>query len=506
MRSVLFFCEMLVLVPIALRRPFAGVLIFCFISFGNLHRLTWGFAGNIPWAYITVIATLIGCIVAQEPKQLVVNPTMALIGVFIVCITVTSVTALAPADLVWSKWEQVAKVFFFLLVTAALTNERHRIHALIWLMVISLGYYGVKGGGFTLLTGGGGRVLGPPSSMVADNNHLAAGLLVTLPLINYLRLQSAHRLVRIGLLLGMILTLFSILGSYSRGALIGLAAVSVVLWLRMPNKLVTALVAAALVAVALSVMPQAWMDRMWTLQEADQTLSGQSRLAMWQAAWNMAVARPLVGTGFMGPYTEYVISAYAPGTLPRAVHSIWFETLGEHGFPTFFVWLAMTLVGVWNTIRIVRDSRAVPELGWCRDLARMAQVSMVAYVVAGTFPVPLLLGFLLHPPGGDRGHPGAGRADGARRGQGRCLACRAHDETVCSRLAWDALAVGTSAGARRLWSGRRAVVARSGGGGHAPWIASGSSPAAAASSGWCSGRCGISRSRPGCSGPSTHAG
>ena len=385
MRSLLFFCEMLALLPIAFVRPFTGVLIFCFISFANLHRLSWGFAGGLPWAYATVFATLIGCIVAREPKRFPVNATTMLVVAFLVCILLTSMTALAPSDLVWSKWQQVSKVFFFLLITAALLSDRYRIHALLWVMVISLGYYGVKGGGFTLLTGGAGRVLGPPDSMIGDNNHLAAALLVTLPIMNYLRLQSAHRLVRVALLLGMMLTLFSVLGSYSRGALIGLGAVSVVFWLRNPNKIVTAVLAALLVVAALNVLPPEWMDRMSTLQAADQTQSGESRLAMWHAAWNMAVGRPLTGAGFMGPYTGYVIDRYAPGTLPRAVHSIWFETLGEHGFPTFLVWLALTITGVLNTLRIVHDSKAIPELSWCRDFARMAQVSIVAYLVAGSF-------------------------------------------------------------------------------------------------------------------------
>ncbi len=385
MRSLLFFCEMLALLPIVLVRPFVGVLIFSFISFSNLHRFTWGFAGSLPWVYVTALMTLIGCVMAQDPKRLPVNATTLLILLFIICISLTSLVALAPSDIVEGKWQAVSKVFFFLLVTAALLTDRYRIHALLWIMVISLGYYGVKGGGFTLLTGGGARVLGPPSSMIEDNNHLAAGLLVTLPIMNYLRLQSAHRIVRIALLLGMVLTLFSILGSYSRGALVGLAAVSFVLWLRSSNKIVTGVVIVVAVIAAVSVMPQAWIDRMATLQDADQTLSGQSRLAMWHAAWNMAVGRPLTGVGFLGPYTQSVMDTYAPGTLPRAVHSIWFETLGEHGFPTFLVWLAITGVAVLNTFGILRESKAIPELQWCRDLARMAQVSIVAFLVAGTF-------------------------------------------------------------------------------------------------------------------------
>ncbi|MBN9562396.1 MAG: putative O-glycosylation ligase, exosortase A system-associated [Alphaproteobacteria bacterium] len=385
MRSILFLCEMLALLPIVVARPFVGVLIFSFISFSNLHRFTWGFTTGLPWVYVTVILTLIGCVVAREPKRLPINATTLLVLMFLIGITLTSMVALAPFDLVMTKWEAVSKVFFFLLVTAALLTDRYRIHALLWVMVISLGYYGVKGGGFTLLTGGGGRVLGPPSSMIADNNHLAAGLLVTLPIINYLRMQSAHRIVRTGLLAGMILTLFGVIGSYSRGALIGLTAVSFVLWLRSSNKIVTGTVIVVAVVAAVSVMPQEWQDRMWTLQDAQATDSGQSRLAIWHAAWNIAVHRPLVGGGFLSTYTQSVIDDYAPGTVPRAVHSIWFETLGENGFPTFFVWLAISGVAILNTFAIQRESKRIPELQWCRDLARMAQVSIVAYMTAGTF-------------------------------------------------------------------------------------------------------------------------
>lgn len=385
MRSLLFFCEMMALLPIACVRPFVGVLGFAFISFANLHRLAWGFTGSVPWAYLTAIATVIGCIGAQEPKRSPFNPTTLLILLFIVLFSLSSLVALAPMDLVAAKWEANAKAFGFLVLIAAMLSDKFRIHALLWVMVISLGYYGVKGGGFTILKAGGARIFGPPATTIADNNHLAAGLLVTLPVMNYLRMQSAHRIIRIALLFGMILTLFAVVGSYSRGALLGLGAVSFVLWLRSPNKLVTGIVVVVMVAAAIHFMPQAWMDRMSTLQEYERDASAQTRFEIWQAAWAMGVARPLTGAGFMGPYVQDVVSAFAPGTDARAVHSIWLEPIGELGFPAFFVWLSITLVGIWNTIQILRESRGIADLQWARDLARMTQVSIVAYLVAGTF-------------------------------------------------------------------------------------------------------------------------
>jgi O-antigen ligase len=67
------------------------------------------------------------------------------------------------------------------------------------------------------------------------------------------------------------------------------------------------------------------------------------------------------------------------------VHSIYLEVLGENGFPAFFVWLSISLVGIANTRRIIRQTRGVKEFEWARDLAKMAQVSIVAYLVAGAF-------------------------------------------------------------------------------------------------------------------------
>ena len=301
------------------------------------------------------------------------------------CITATSLIAMAPMADVFHKWSIVMKSLFVMLITASLLTSKQRVHALIWIMVLSLAYFGVKGGGFTVINGGANRVEGPPDTMIADNNHLAAALLVCLPLMNYLRLQSQHRIVRIGLAGMMVLTLFSIVGSYSRGALLGLLAMSVFLWLKSKRKMIAAVVLPVVVGSVIMFMPPEWMARMHTIDDYQADASVEGRFAIWQVAWQMAIHRPLTGAGFMAPYNQEVVSQFVSNTSARAVHSIWFEILGEHGFITFGVWLAITVSGVLTARRIIRVARGVPELEWAVDLARMSQVSVVAYLVAGTF-------------------------------------------------------------------------------------------------------------------------
>jgi probable O-glycosylation ligase (exosortase A-associated) len=386
MRDLALVGLILMLLPLAAARPFIGVMLWSWVSFMNPHRLGWDIASGLPLAMIAFGITVIGCIVAREPKRLALNGVTVLLVVFMACITVTSFTALGHPDSVWSKWEMVVKIILGLLITAALLTDRWRIHALIWLMVIALAYFGVKGGAFTLLTGGGHIVLGPDGTIIGDRNHLAVALLVTIPLMNYLRMHSAHRIVRIGLIVAMLLMLFSIVGSQSRGALLGLAATASVFWLRSRGKVVTGVLIATGVAAAIAFMPAIWTERMRTLETYEEDRSAMGRVEIWLAAWEIVKARPLVGGGFRAVYDQEIVNRYyLPGTRAKADHSIWFEVLGEQGFPAFFVWLGIIAAGVFYSLRITSLARDRPDLRWAYDLARMAQVSVVAYCSGGTF-------------------------------------------------------------------------------------------------------------------------
>lgn len=386
MRSLLIAGDMLVLLCMSMLTPFVGVLLWSWIAFMNPHQLTWGFASEVPWALLTFFATVIGCCVAGEPKKLPLTGVTVMIMLFMATITATTMVEMSPQlDMVVQKYFFVIKVFLFILLTISLLTTRRRIWSLVWIMVISLAFFGGKGGVFVLIHGGGGgRVEGPPGTMIFDNNQLAVALLVSLPLMNFLRLHSAHRLVRVGLAITMALTLLAVLGSYSRGALIALLAVAAFFWLRSRRKLLYGIIVFGAVAGAISFMPQEWVDRMDTIQTYHKDDSAESRLAMWHTAWLMAKARPLTGVGFYGTYSRSVVDQFDRTSAARAVHSIWFECLAENGFPALFIWFGITVAGVIAARRIIRRTRNHPELAWCGDLARMSQVSVIAYLVGGT--------------------------------------------------------------------------------------------------------------------------
>jgi probable O-glycosylation ligase (exosortase A-associated) len=384
-RDLVFTAMMLGLLPLAAARPFVGVLLWCWFSFMNPHRELWGFAAPLPWAAIIFGTMVIGCVFAREPREWRFNAVTILTLALMVAITITSITALAPPAAVWAKWELTFKALLGLLITALLLTDRWRIHGLVWVIVLSIGYFSVKGGIFTLMTAGTYRVYGPESSMIRDNNHAAVAFLVVLPLMNYLRMHSAHSVVRTCLAAAMGLTMLSAVGSYSRGALIALVAVSAVFWWRSQRKLVGAVILGIALTGTLSFMPDAWWERMNSIATYEQDASATDRLRLWGGAWKLALDRPLVGSGFFGPYTRSVMDRVAPDVPARAIHSIWFEFLGEHGFPAFAIWFGMILAAAVYSVRLAKLAKGKPELRWAFDLARMIQVSIVAYCVGGTF-------------------------------------------------------------------------------------------------------------------------
>jgi probable O-glycosylation ligase (exosortase A-associated) len=145
------------------------------------------------------------------------------------------------------------------------------------------------------------------------------------------------------------------------------------------------LVILILVGGAIASMPVNWVERMQTIQDYQEDKSTQGRFAIWNVAWTMAKTRPLFGSGFFGPYSQPVVERFVPNAEARAVHSIWFEVLGEHGFPTFFVWVGINVAAIVYARQIIKSARDIPELEWCVNLARMSQVSMIAYLTGGSF-------------------------------------------------------------------------------------------------------------------------
>lgn len=368
---------------LVVKYPHYGIWLWGWLSYMNPHKQSWGFATTMPFAMMTAVVTLAAYLVSKEPKRIPWSPEIVLLLMFLAWVTFTSFFAMYPEP-AWEQWNKVVKIQIMTLVTAMLLTNRERLQGLIWIIALSLGYYGIKGGIFTIVHGGAFRVQGPAGTFMAGNNEIALALIMTVPLIRYLHLQEKRRWLRMGLAGAMVLTGVAAIGSQSRGALLAAGMMAVFLWLKSRSKIVTGIFLGVGVGIIVVVMPQAWYERMTTIQTYQQDDSALGRINAWATAFNVAKDR-FTGGGFE-MFRPPTFAVYGPEPdRVHDVHSIYFEVMGEHGFIGLGIWLFLMLFA-WRTgSRLIRACKNDPERKWAADLAAMTQVSMIGYCAGGAF-------------------------------------------------------------------------------------------------------------------------
>jgi len=176
----------------------------------------------------------------------------------------------------------------------------------------------------------------------------------------------------------------SILGSHSRGALVAIIAMSGFLVLKSERKLLFGVVFAFGAGLATMLMPDHFWERMSSIKRYQEDASVQGRLNAWTTAVRIADARP-TGGGF--DYTgARSFAAWAPDPANvKSSHSIYFQSLGEHGWPGLAMFLGFWLLTWLACRRALRHWRKDPGRAHLASLAAMLQVSLVGYLAGGAF-------------------------------------------------------------------------------------------------------------------------
>ncbi len=371
-------------IPFIFRRPYIGILVWAWLGYMNPHRLSWGFAYDFQFAQIIAIVTLIAMVFSREKKRLPLSGLTVLWLLWIFWMNVTTLFALNP-DEAFGEWDRTMKIQLISLVSVVLINSRARLELLVVVIAVSIGFFGVKGGIFSVLTDGNYMVWGPPDSFIDGNNSLGLALVMTMPLMWYIRMSTDNVWIKWGVVVAMGLTGLAILTTHSRGALLAIGAMLLALVFRTQHKFRFAAVLLIAIPIFWSAMPEHWHQRMATIVEYEEDTSAMGRINAWGFAFRLAQERPIVGGGF-DAFTPELFWRYAPDPEDfHDSHSIYFEVLGEHGFVGLALYLLLALMTLIACSGVLRKVKSIEHLQWASQLARMVQVSLVGYAVGGAF-------------------------------------------------------------------------------------------------------------------------
>ncbi len=383
MRDILVALIVFGSLPFILGNAYIGVLVWSWLSYMNPHRLGWGFAYDFPFAQIVAVVLLIATIFSKDKKMVPITGLTICWFVFICWMAITTIFALHP-DPAYIQLIKVLKIQVVILFTLILINKKEHLMALLWIIALSIGFFGIKGGIFTIFTGGAFRVWGPPGSFIEDNNELAVALLMLMPLIYYLKTQVSNLWLQRGLLFAMLLCGLSVFASYSRGAFIAVGVISLYLILKTNQKIMVLILLFFAGLAIFTFLPTEWQERISTIQDYQQDASAMGRINAWSYSINVANDR-ITGGGF-NSWSAITFHIYAPNPNDvHAAHSIYFGVLGDHGWIGLLLFTSI-LISAWRTGGWIRNNtRGNDSLKWAYDLSYYFKISMVAYCSGGAF-------------------------------------------------------------------------------------------------------------------------
>jgi probable O-glycosylation ligase (exosortase A-associated) len=312
-RDIIVSVTILSLLPFCFLRPWIGVLVWSWVGYMNPHRLTWDFAYSQPWAMMVALATLAGLLFAGKdrtplPRTLPVYLLLALWAVFVI----STLGAFQPVE-AWDQLDKVSKILLITFVTMILFRDEEKIRYLLYVIALSIGFYGLKGGIWALGTGGANKVMGPPETFIGGNTEIGLAIIMVIPLLLLMVRHERRRWARTILRITMGFSIVAVLFTYSRGAVLGLAVILPLMFLKsrmrmliLPLALIAALFGQSIVE---SLFPEQWLARMGTVQTYEQDQSANMRLNSWLVSYRLALDYPFFGAGFR-PFSPAVYLTY----------------------------------------------------------------------------------------------------------------------------------------------------------------------------------------------------
>ena len=105
-------------------------------------------------------------------------------------------------------------------------------------------------------------VWGPEGSFLYDNNDFGLALNMTIPMFFFMARAEPKLWMRVALRMLMVCVIICVIGTYSRGGLLGLAAITIALVAKSRQKIFGVLLVSVAVLCVLMFTTTRWQDRM----------------------------------------------------------------------------------------------------------------------------------------------------------------------------------------------------------------------------------------------------
>jgi putative inorganic carbon (HCO3(-)) transporter len=368
----------------SLQAPFYGLLFYMGNAYFRPEEWVWsGLIGSLHLSLI--IGSYVVIVTLFSKHKLICNGQVCLIALFVLH-SLLSTAMSDEAGYCWPYLLEFIKVAVITYLIIVLTTDIAKLRLVIMVMIMALGLEQAKQGWLYLLTFQRNT---NPISFLGDNNGVAVGMFMLLPLTGFV-IGTTHDKLAKGLFGFTFLGCFlRALATYSRGGFLSAIGLGLIWWLRSFQKFRVAVAMIVMVLIVWPMLPGSFWKRMETIETyaQDEDKSALGRLHYWDVAYGMAAANPFLGIGFSGYNRAYDDFDFSEGLYGRgrSVHNSYLGVLAELGYPGFFLYITILLCALKNCeyVRRLASRNEVPM-----DIGKSGialEASLIVFVVGGSF-------------------------------------------------------------------------------------------------------------------------
>jgi probable O-glycosylation ligase (exosortase A-associated) len=394
-RSLWLVAVYLIFIGLGATAPFVATLGYVWVDTFRPQEVAYFLLNQLPVAMIIGLAAVGSYVLTdrRSPPRFTLETGLQIL--MAIWVTTTLLWAERP-DAAWEKWNWAFKTLAFAAFIPFVIRSRVQIEAFAQIYVFALAANFVPFGVKTLISGGGyGSNLGlqQGNSGLSEGGLLSTVCLMAVPLAVFLSRHS-QLVPRMKLMTWVYwivagLAVLTAIGTYERSALIGLVVLGVYMWIRSRQKIafgIALIVVSCLVAYTTT---SAWNDRITTIGSYSNENSAYTRILVWKWTLEYTAMNPM-GGGFQSYLIDHVDlpgTADSPGftQFGRAFHSIYFEVLGEQGYPGLAIFLIIAGSMLIRLRRVSQKARRIPELQWVAALSDALQSGLAVFLTAGAF-------------------------------------------------------------------------------------------------------------------------
>lgn len=224
-------------------------------------------------------------------------------------------------------------------------------------------------------------------SMLGDPNDLSLVLMFPLAFALSLTMTRTLGWIRILGAVCAIAVFYAVIETQSRGGLLGCIAILGIFGLKHIRSKFVLLLLGIVATIILFAVAGISERQSGGANEAGVDESAMGRLYAWEAAFKMALERPITGVGLDNFYVNYFYFTSHWDGLNHAVHSTWFGVLAESGFLGLFVFIGIIITVIKTSRQNLQTlkNNAHSFSPYVHATAFAVYASVVGTIVSGTF-------------------------------------------------------------------------------------------------------------------------